>query len=165
MSLQSQAEQFYAQERIAVVGVSREGGTGNNIFRALRGRGLNVVPINPNVDEIEGVPCYPNVQAVPDGVQAAVIVTRPEVTETVVRDCAEAGVTHVWMHFNPMFGADNSSVSKAAVAFCREQGINVIDGGCPMMFGEGADFGHRCMRWILDRFGRLPAGEGGKGQA
>jgi uncharacterized protein len=158
MSLQAQAEQFFAQKRIAVVGVSREAGTGNSIFKALRGRGLDVVPINPKASEIEGRPCYPTVQSVPGGVGAAVIVTRPEVTETVVRDCAAAGVSHVWMHYNPMFGAGNSSVSDAAVAYCRQQGISVIDGACPLMFGQGADFPHRCMRWILARFGRLPAG-------
>ena len=156
MSLKEQADTFLAQETIAIVGVSRKAGTGNGIYRALRDQGLKVVPINPNVDRIEGADCYPNVQSVPGGVNAAIIVTNPKVTEAVVKDCAEAGVTHVWMHHNAMFGAGNSSVSDAAVAYCRENGINVIPGGCPMMFREGADVGHRCMRWLLDTFGKLP---------
>jgi hypothetical protein len=50
-----------------------------------------------------------------------------------------------------------SSVSAAAVAYCRQHEISVIAGACPMMFGEGADFGHTCMRWILKLTGRLEA--------
>ena len=156
MDIKEQAAAFLAQKRIAVVGVSREQGTGNGIFTSLRGRGYEVFPVNPNTTEVMGEPCYPNLQAIPGGVDAAVIVTRPEVTEAVVRDCAEAGVSHVWMHYNALFGAGNSSVSDAAVAYCREHDIDVIAGGCPLMFGEGADVGHKCMRWILGVTGGLP---------
>jgi len=156
MNIKEQAAAFLAQKRIAVVGVSREQGTGNGIFTSLRQRGYEVFPVNPNATEVMGEPCYPTVQAIPGGVDAAVIVTRPEVTEAVVRDCAEAGVSHVWMHYNALFGAGNSSVSDAAVAYCREHNIDVIAGGCPLMFGEGADVGHKCMRWILGVTGGLP---------
>lgn len=156
MSLETQVEDFLAQKRIAVVGVSRTTGTGNGIFNALKKRGYQVFPVNPNTTEVEGEPCYPEVAAIPGGVDAAVIATSPEITEQVVRDCAASGVSHVWMHYNAFFGAGNSSVSDEAVAFCREQGINVIPGGCPLMYGDGADFGHRCMRWILARTGGLP---------
>jgi acyl-CoA synthetase (NDP forming) len=156
MSLQHQAETFLARKRIAVVGVSREPGTGNAIFNRLQKAGYDAVPVNPHAAEIEGVPCYPSVQAIPAPVEAVVIVTRPEVTETVVRDCAAAGVSRVWMHENGFAGPANSSVSAEAVAFCRENGIEVIAGGCPLMFGPTADFGHKCMRWLLGVMGRLP---------
>lgn len=156
MSLHEQATAFLAQKRIAVVGVSREPGTGNAIFNRLRQAGYDAIPVNPHTAEIDGVPCYPSVQAIPDGVDGVVIVTRPAVTEEVVRDCAAAGVGRVWMHENGFAGAANSSVSQAAVAFCRENGIDVIAGACPLMFGPTADFGHKCMRWLLGVMGRLP---------
>ncbi|MEZ4862796.1 MAG: CoA-binding protein [Caldilineaceae bacterium] len=156
MNIKEQAEAFLAQKRIAIVGVSRKQGTGNGIFTNLRARGYQVFPVNPNAAEVMGELCYPNLQAIPGGVDAAVIVTRPEVTAAVVRDCIEAGVHHVWMHYNALFGAGNSSVSAAAVAYCREHDIDVIAGGCPLMFGEGADVGHKCMRWILGVTGGLP---------
>lgn len=156
MGIKEQAEDFYAQGRIAVVGVSRKKGTGQAIFGALRKRGLDVVPVNPSLSDVDGKPCYPSVKEIPGGARAAVIVTRPEVTERIVEDCAAAGVTHVWMHYNALFGAKMSSVSEGAVARCRENGIEVIPGGCPLMFGDGADLGHRCMRWWLDFRGKLP---------
>lgn len=156
MTIKKQAEEFLAHKRIAVVGVSREQGTGNGIFTSLRDRGYKVYPVNPNTTKVMGETCYPDLKSIPDGVDAAVIVTRPEVTEKVVRDCADAGVSHVWMHYNALIGAGKSSISNDAVNYCREHDINVIAGGCPLMFGEGADVVHKCMRWILGVTGGLP---------
>jgi hypothetical protein len=52
--------------------------------------------------------------------------------------------------------ASGSSVSPAAVEFCRQHDISVIAGACPMMYGPGVDFGHRCMRAIMKLTGGLP---------
>ena len=41
------------------------------------------------------------------------------------------------------------SVSAAATTYGRDHGINVIDGGCPLMFKPTADFGHKIMRRVL----------------
>jgi predicted CoA-binding protein len=152
MTLQTKANGFLAQKRIAVVGVSStKDDAANLIYRTLRERGYEVFAVNPKVDTVEGDPCFASVQAIPDGVEGAVIVTRPEVTAQVVRECAAAGVKQVWMHR----GMGNS-VSDDAVAFCRENGIAVIPGACPMMYCEPVDFGHKCMRWVFGLVGRLP---------
>jgi uncharacterized protein len=91
--------------------------------------------------------CYPSVGSIPDGIDGVVIVTRPETTEQIVRECHDAGIRTVWMHRS--LGGDGSSVSPRAVAFCRQHGIDGIANGCPMMFGPRADLGHTAMRWIL----------------
>lgn len=151
-SFKEKAEDFLAQERIAVAGVSRSGqATGNAIYKALKDRGYTVFALNPSAEPVDGNPTYSTVADIAGGVDGVIIVTSPAVTETIVQDCAEAGVPRVWMHNNTMLP---SSVSEKAVAFCQEQGITVIDGGCPMMF---LDFGHKCMRWVLGAMGRLPA--------
>ena len=82
-----------------------------------------------------------------------VIITRPETTERIVRDCSDAGVRRVWMHQSM---AKGSSVSPAAVEYCRQHNISVIAGACPMMFGPGTDLGHTCMRWMMKVTGGLP---------
>lgn len=51
---------------------------------------------------------------------------------------------------------NGSSVSPAAVEFCRAHDITVIAGACPMMFGSGVDFGHTCLRFYLKLTGGLP---------
>ena len=49
-----------------------------------------------------------------------------------------------------------SSVSPEAVEYCRQHDISVIAGACPMMYGAGVDFGHTCMRWMLNLTGKIP---------
>lgn len=150
------AEEFLAQERLAVIGVSRGGGQAANlIYQKLRDQGYQVFPVNPNADVVEGDTCYANLGAVPGKLDGVVVVSRPAVAEEVVRDCVELGVPRVWMHENGLFGAGASSVSQEAVTYGKQNGIEIIAGGCPLMF---LDFGHKCMRWVLGVMGRLPEG-------
>jgi predicted CoA-binding protein len=154
-SLRETAEGFLTQPRIAVAGVSRtRQDAANLIYRRLKAGGYQVFAVNPHAATVEGDACYPSVGAIPGGVRAVVIVTRPEQTEEIVRQCPQAGVTHVWMHRSLAHG---HSVSPEALAFCEAHGIEVVAGGCPLMFGKTADLGHRCMRWLMRVSGRLAA--------
>ena len=148
------AAEFLAKKRIAVTGVSRnpKGHGSNLVYKRLRDRGYEVFAINPNADEVEGDPCYHDLKSIPEGVEAVVIGTRPETAEATMHECSELGIQHVWMHRGPGAG----SVSDTAATYGREQGITVIDGGCPLMFGPTADFGHRCMKPILKLTGAVP---------
>lgn len=148
------ASEFLAHQRVAVTGVSRHAKDhgSNVVYKRLRERGYQVFAVNPNADEVEGDRCYHDLGSIPDGVEAVVIATRPETAETTMRECAELGIKHVWMHRGPGAG----SVSPAAAAFGRQQGIAVIDGGCPCMFGPTADRGHKAMRVVLSLSGNVP---------
>jgi uncharacterized protein len=148
------ALQFLAKKRIAVTGVSRTPGShgSNAVYQRLRARGYAVFAINPNADVVEGDQCYHDLKSVPGGVEAVVIATRPQTAEATVRECVDLGIGYVWMHHGP--GA--SSVSEAATRYGRQHGITVIDGGCPLMFGPTADFGHKAMRFVLTRTGTVP---------
>lgn len=155
-TLAAKVDDFLAQKRIAVAGVSRNKSqhpAGNLIYKRLKETGHDVVAVHPSLQSFEGDPCYPNIQSVPGGVDGVVVITRPEVTSQIVRDCDAAGVRRVWMHESLATG---SSVSSEAVEFCRRHDINVIAGACPMMFGDGVDFGHKCIRWIMGLSGKLP---------
>jgi predicted CoA-binding protein len=151
-SVNEAASAFLANKRVAVTGVSRTPKThgSNTVYRRLRERGYEVFAVNPNAREAEGDTCYPNLQSIPGGVDAVVIGTRPEIAEDTMRECAELGIKHVWMHH----GGGATSVSPAATAYGRQHGITVIDGGCPLMFGPTADLGHKVMRVVLA--GRVP---------
>src|SRR4249920_3105714 len=146
------ASTFLANKRVAVTGVSRTPKThgSNNVYRRLRERGYQVFAVNPNTGQVEGDRCYQDLRSIPGGVDAVVIGTRPEIAEDTMRECAELGIKHVWMHW----GGGASSVSDTATKYGREHGVTVIDGGCPLMFGRTADFGHKVMRVVLA--GRVP---------
>ena len=140
------ASAFLANKRVAVTGVSRhaENHGSNAVYRRLRERGYEVFAVNPNAGQVEGDRAYADLKAIPGGVEAVVIATRPEIAIDTMRECAELGVKHVWMHRGPGAG----SVSAAATEYGRQQGITVIDGGCPLMFAPTADFGHKLIRFV-----------------
>ena len=155
-TLEAKVNDFLGQKRIAVACVSRNQShhpAANLIYRRLKTTGHDVFAVNPHMQTFDGDRCYPDVSSIPVGVDGVVIVTRPDVTERIVHQCSDAGVRRVWMHQSM---AKGSSVSPAAVEYCRQHDISVIAGACPMMFGPGVDFGHTCMRLFMKLTGGLP---------
>jgi len=149
--LKTAAKQFLNEKRVAIAGVSRNHAeTANAIYTKFLENGYTVYPVNPAASEVEGVKCYASVKDIPGGVGAVFMVTTPAVSAQVARDCVDAGVKWVWMHKS--FG---DSVSPEAVQMLRERGVQVIPGGCPMMFLK-PDGGHKAMCWMLQLFGRVP---------
>lgn len=156
-TFETKVHDFLAQKRIAVAGVSRNKShhpAGNLIYGRLKKTGHDVFAVNPNMHSFEGDRCYPDLRSIPGGVDGVVIITRPETTAQIVRECDAAGIRRVWMHHSPGQG---TSVSPEAAEYCQEHGISVIAGACPMMFGPGVDFGHTCLRWALKLTGGIPA--------
>ena len=147
-------QDFLSQERIAVAGVSStdSNAPGNLICRKLRAAGHMVFAVNPRADEIEGGKCYRSLAAIGIPVDALMITAPPAAAEELVHECARLGIHRVWMH--RAFGRGSSS--REAAQFCRENGIAVIEGGCPMMFCGPVDLPHKCARWILRVTGGLP---------
>jgi len=151
--IESQASEFLSQRRIAVAGISRSGkDAGNAIYKKLKETGHEVFGVNPNAKEIDGEPCYPDLASIPGGVDGVVAVTTPSVTEKIVQECVTLGVHHVWMHRS--FG---NSVSVSGIETAQKNGIKVIAGGCPMMFQDPVDIGHKCMKWWVHFRGSIKA--------
>lgn len=145
--------EFLRGRRIAVAGVSRRGSqAANAVYRKLRDAGYETFPVNPHASEVEGVVAYRDLASIPGPLDGVVVATSPDVSPEVVRQAAERGVSQVWFHRS--FG--RGSVSEEAVRECEERGIASIVGGCPVMYCEPVDLGHRCMRWWLRRKGRVP---------
>jgi len=152
-TLKESAEQFLQLKSIAVAGVSStKKDAANYIYEKLKKSGYQVYAINPNAKEIEGDPCYPNLAAVNSSIDGVVIVTNPKVTLSVVKECATLGIRHAWIHKS----VDNGSYTAEAEQFCRENDIDLIPAGCPMMYCHPVDFGHKCIKWFLHFTGKLP---------
>jgi uncharacterized protein len=144
---------FLSGRRIAVAGVSRNPNqAANAVFRKLKSAGYEVYPVNPQAPQVEGTVSYRDVGSVPGHLDGVVIATSPDVALQIVRQCRDRDVRRVWFHRS--FG--NGSVSAEAVRACGEYRLECIVGGCPLMFCEPVDFGHRCMKWWLQRKGRVP---------
>ena len=152
-------EDFLAQKKIAVVGVSDQRETGCNLaYRKFKEAGYEVSAVNPRIESFEDDPCYPDLGSVPEKPEAVFILTNPKITDQVVEQCVDLGVQHVWMHClmgtKPGLAASMTSVSEEAVRMCKENGIAVIPGTCPNQSLQ-PDFGHRIMRGMFRTFGFL----------
>jgi predicted CoA-binding protein len=153
-AIKEAAAEFLSHKRVAVTGVSRTPGShgSNVVYGRLRERGYDVFAVNPNADQVESDRAYHDLRSIPGGVEAVVIGTRPERADETMHECAELGITHVWMHRGPGAG----SVSQTATDYGRAHGITVIDGGCPCMFAPTADPGHKAMRFMFTLSGNVP---------
>lgn len=137
---------FLDESSIAVIGVSRSGKSpGNIILGRLRETGHAAWPVNPAAADIGGERCWPDPASIPEPAGAAVITVAPDRSASVVRQCAAAGIRKVWLHRS----VGRGSISDEALREAERLGVEVIAGGCPMMYAGEVDIAHRCMRWLL----------------
>jgi len=149
MNTKKSVDDFLSQNKLAVVGVSRNRKKfGNVIYRELNKKGYTVYPINPNAAEIEGNKCYPNLFSTPEQVDGVIINVPPSKTEAAVKDVKKTGVKRVWMQ--------QGSESDEAINYCNENEIDCVSNECILMFAEPAGFIHRLHRWIWGIAGKLP---------
>ncbi|HOJ61649.1 MAG TPA: CoA-binding protein, partial [bacterium] len=142
-------QDFLQQKNIAVVGVSRNRfKLANRAYYDLRARGYHVFPVNPHVEMFEGKLCYPNLLAIPEPVDGALIVVPPAVTEKVVQYAAMAEIRRIWLQ--------QGSETDKAIRFCEDHGMTVIHHECIMMFIEPVRFHHYIHRWLWRRLGKYP---------
>jgi len=146
-------EHFLAQKRIAMVGISREPHSFSAaLFEELCRRGYDVIPVNPHTPNVLGRRCFARLQDIQPRVEAALLMTSPAITDTVVADCAAAGVRLVWMYR----AAGKGAVSPKAISFCQDRGIEVVPGQCPFMFLPAAGGIHRLHGFVRKITGRYP---------
>ena len=94
-------------KKIALVGASPNPAKyGNIILKDLKKKGFEVLPVNPNYDEVEGLKCYKSVKDLPKDVDVIVFVVPPKVGIKVARDAIEAGFRKLW--FQP--GAESEEI-------------------------------------------------------
>jgi len=150
MNSKKSVEDFIAQKKIAVVGVSRKKTKfGNAIYKELKQKGYDVFPINPHITTFEGDACYPDLLSLPEKVDAVIINVPPAQTEKVVREAKQARINKVWLQ--------QGSQSETAVKFCEENGIDCVSNECILMFAQPSAFIHRAHKWIWGVLGKLPA--------
>ncbi len=78
---------------IAIIGLSRnESSFGARTRRNLANCESRLYGVNPNANELHGVPCFPSIEAVPEKIDCAVLAVPREAVEGLVEQCAAAGV-------------------------------------------------------------------------
>ncbi len=150
-------QNFLAQKKIAVVGVSDKRETGCNLaYTKFKENGYQVFAVNPRISTFNGDACYPDLKSLPEKPDAVFLLTNPKVTDQIIQQCVDLGIKHVWMHCmmgtKPGLASGMTSVSQSAIEMCEANGIEVIPGSCPNQFIK-PDFGHSMMRGLWSMLG------------
>lgn len=126
MTTLKQINQFFDNQPIALVGVSRNPKKfGSAAFRELREKGMKVIPVNPEADEILGEKSYRNISSLPSDIKGVIIMTRKEKTAGVVREAVEKGIREIWIQ--------QMADTREALKEIEGTGINCITGECILM--------------------------------
>ena len=140
---------FLSMEKYAIAGVSRDPKKfGHTMFKDLRKKGMDVVPVNPHTDVIDGVRCYSSVSELPPEVRGVIFMTPKEETLAVAREAISHGIRDLWIQ--------QGAETKSLVAELEKENVNLIHNQCIMMFWKpnGVHSFHRFLKKI---FGGLPA--------
>jgi len=144
----NQAEEFLAQKRLAVVGVSRgQKEFSRKLFRELTSLGYDTVPVNPHTEELDERPCFASVSQISPPVDGVLVLSAPKTVNDVVTECLLAGVPRVWVNL----GSGTKSLSPDLARRCHDSGVSLIQGFCPYMFLGGSGWFHRFHGWIAKR--------------
>lgn len=119
------AKDFFAQPIWAVVGATdNKDRFGYKIYKTMKDGGWTVYPVNPRIKEIDSEVCYSDLASLPEKPGVVNLVTNPEISLEIVKQCKELGLMRVWIQ--P--GADSADV----LNYCEENGIDVLSKRCAM---------------------------------
>lgn len=144
-----QIEEFLGSEPIAMAGVSRNPKKfGFAAFRELKEKGMNVLPVNPNADEIHGAKVYHDIKSLPDNVGGLIVMTNKKQTAGIIREAKEKGIRQIWVQ--------QMAESNEAVKELEGSGINYITKECILMHYKphGIHKFHAGIRKFFRRFPR-----------
>jgi predicted CoA-binding protein len=148
MTTLNQINEFLDSQPIALVGVSRNPKKfGYSAFKELKEKGMNIIPVNPEADEIMGEKSYRNVKVLPSDVKGIIIFTKKEKTASVVKEAKEKGIKQIWIQ--------QMADSKEALDELKGSDINYITGECILMYYKPHSM-HKFHRGIKKFFGRFP---------
>jgi hypothetical protein len=133
-------DEFLAYKRIAIAGASRDGKHFSRmVMDEFVQRGYDVVPVNPNADEIGGLACKRSLAEVDPAPEGVLVMTAAKESCELIRQSAERGVKMVWLYKAVGGGA----VSPEAVEACDKLEMRVIAGECPFMFFPNTAWFHK----------------------
>ncbi|MDZ7342136.1 MAG: CoA-binding protein [candidate division KSB1 bacterium] len=130
--------QFWLKQHLALFGLSRNPtAISRQIYDLLNRKGYRLYPINPHVDRIDDIECYRSLSDVKQQLEGAIIVTNPEVTSEIVRQCLAREITDLWFQYH--------TINDEIKHFCEAYGINYFY-SCALTYHREVAFSHSVQR-------------------
>jgi acetyltransferase len=125
---------FFSPASIAVIGASsREGSLGGQIVRNLiYGYTGRIYPVNPNASNIQSLPCYPTVDAIPGPVDLAIIIVPAPAVPEALASCGLKGIKRVIIESAGFAetGETGRLLQERCLAVARAAGIRIWGPNC-----------------------------------
>jgi acyl-CoA synthetase (NDP forming)/GNAT superfamily N-acetyltransferase len=120
---------LFAPRSVAVIGVSRRTGTvGRSVLDNIKAGGYagRLYAVNPNAREVGGIPCFPDVDSLPEPPDLAVLAVPPMTVVDTAEACGRRGVRGLVV----LTSAVDAPVSADLLAACRRHGMRLIGPNC-----------------------------------
>ncbi len=89
-------ETFFNPSSVAVIGASEKPNLGNKVVQNLKaGFPGAIYPVNPNYKTIEGLTCYPSIDAIPGHLDLVIVLVPAKLIPAVLNACAAKGTRSV----------------------------------------------------------------------
>lgn len=148
-----QIDTFLVQKNIAFIGLSRNPQDfSRNVFKEFIKRSYNIIPVNPNTNEIEGKTCYASIKDVQEPVDAAIIFVPSVKGNDIPKECIDKGIKNIWIYESKPGTKKPEKQNEL-----RKDDINVITGYCPLMFISETQFFHKMHGFFVKLGGKYPA--------
>ncbi len=146
--MKERIDRFLACKKFAIAGVSRNKHKfGNTIYKELKKKNFDIVPVSPNMDSFEGEKCYRSVGDLPSDVEALIIVTKPGASLSLLKEAANKGIKNIFLQQ----GAQNKEIME----YADRNGVNLICKHCILMFANPSGI-HKFHERISKFFGFYP---------
>ena len=110
---------------VAVVGMSpRPDRPSHYVAKYLLENGYDIIPVNPQVDEVLGLKSYPDLTSIPRRVDLVDIFRRSIQVPPIVDEAIEIGAPFIWMQ--------DGVIHEEAAAKAREAGATVVMDNCTL---------------------------------
>jgi len=124
-------EMLRSSQAIAVVGMSdKSWRASHNIGRYLVMQGYHVFPVNPSLNEVLGLKCYPDLELAhaaakkdyPKGIDLVDVFRSSESVPPIVEDVIRLGIPYLWLQ--------EDVINDAALARARTAGVKCVQNVC-----------------------------------
>ena len=124
---------FFTPNGVAIIGASRDPGKlGYGLIRNLtdpdRCYPGPVYPVNPKADEVLGLKCYPDIAAVPDPVELAVLIIPAAMVPDAIEACGQRGIKAAVVISGGFreVGAEGAAREREMVAIAQRHGMRIV---------------------------------------
>lgn len=108
---------------IAVVGISdKPERPSYGVALYLHQHGYNIIPINPNLTEWNGIPSYPSLESVKEKIDVVDVFRRPETVMPVVEEAVRAKAQVLWLQ--------EGVINEEAADYAKSNGLKVVMDRC-----------------------------------